>query len=167
MSEATFTRGQIIVGTLCYALRDDAVLLLQRNRPPQQGKWSPPGGKMELGEAPEECVIREMHEETGLTISQPELRAVVTVFDQEWPIHWLLFIFRVRTFSGTLCESDEGELRWIPLAELDQYNRPYGDSVHWPYIIGEQAGVWRGKFTYHTPHTLLDEQVFSRPNPMP
>jgi len=161
MSEQSFPQGGIVVGTLCYTFDAASVLLLKRNRPPQQGKWSPPGGKLELGEAPEECVIREMQEETGLQIAQPVLRAIVTVFDQHWPIHWLLFIFRADHFTGDLRQSDEGELRWIPLEQLSEYDRPYGDRVHWPHIIGDKAGIWRGKFTYHTPHTLIDERTFT------
>lgn len=112
-----FPTDRIVTGCLCYVLRKDAdgghsVLMLRRERPPQQGMWSAPGGKMNMGEAPDECVIREVHEETGLHITRPELRAVVTVFDAAWPIHWLLFIYRTSHFSGDLRPSDEGELRW-------------------------------------------------------
>ena len=61
----------IVVGSLCYVFRDDSVLLLKRANPPHVGLWSPPGGKMEHGESPQACCIREVYEETGLTIHNP------------------------------------------------------------------------------------------------
>lgn len=158
----TFPKDRIVTGTLCYLFDADRVLLLKRTRPPQQGLWSPPGGKLELGESPEECVIREMREETGLTISEPELRAIVTVFDAAWPIHWLLMVFRADIHSGTLIpDSDEGEVRWIRLNDLDAYERPHADRTYWPHIIATESRVWRGKFTYDTPHTLVNEAHYT------
>jgi 8-oxo-dGTP diphosphatase len=157
-----FPTDRIVTGSLCYVLRDEpdggqSVLLLRRDRPPQQGKWSAPGGKMEQGESPDECVIREINEETGLAIADPDLRAVVTVYDRAWPIHWLLFIYRAYHFSGDLKDCEEGELRWIRLDDLAAYDRPYADVQHWPHVLGDDPGVWRGKFTYDTPDQLIDE----------
>lgn len=158
-TDALFPKDRIVSGSLCYVLRGEAdqrsVLLLRRERPPQQGRWSAPGGKMHLGESPDDCVIREIHEETGLTIVRPDLRAIVTVYDAAWPIHWLLFIYRAERFSGVLRPCDEGELRWIPLAELPGYPRPEADLQHWPHILSADPTVWRGKFVYDTPETLV------------
>lgn len=158
----SFPTDRIVAGSLCYVLKEDeggarSVLMLRRERPPQQGMWSAPGGKMNMGEAPDDCVLREIYEETGLRITRPELRAVVTVFDAAWPIHWLLFIYRTSHFSGDLCPSDEGELRWISLDALDSYPRPYADCQYWPHVLADDPAVWRGKFTYDTPHTLVGE----------
>jgi 8-oxo-dGTP diphosphatase len=162
-----FPGHSIVTGSLCYVLRTDdaisgdlSVLLLRRARPPQQGLWSAPGGKMEFGESPDECVIREIREETGLIIANPVLRAVMTIYDAEWPIQWLIFIYRTDEFSGGLRQGDEGELRWIRLDTLEDYKRPYADSQCWPHVIGDDPTVWRGKFTYHTPQTLLDEVAY-------
>ena len=98
-----------------------------------------------------------MQEETGLTIKQPELRAVVTVYDAAWPIHWLLLVFRAYDYTGELCPCDEGELRWIKRPDLAQYPRPHADQQYWAHIIGNDASVWRGKYVYDTPHTLISE----------
>lgn len=157
-----FPTDRIVTGSLCYVLRQDAdggrsVLMLRRERPPQQGMWSAPGGKLHMGEAPDECVIREVHEETGLWIARPELRAVVTVFDAAWPIHWLLFIYRASHFSGDLRPGEEGELRWISLDALESYPRPYADCQYWAHVLSDDPAVWRGKFIYDTPRTLVDE----------
>lgn len=161
MSVDPFPRDRVVVGSLCYLFSgsgaDRAVLLLRRARPPQQGLWSAPGGKMHFGEAPDECVVREFLEETGLHLQQPQLRAIVTVVDTAWPIHWLLFIYRAEQHTGTLATTDEGELRWVPLDALADYPRPYADQQHWPHIQQEDPTVWRGKFVYDTPDRLTGE----------
>lgn len=148
---------KVIVGSLCYVFCDDSVLLLKRARPPHQGLWSPPGGKLELQESPQECCVRELREETGLTVHLPVLRVVQTVIDVAYPVHWLLFVFRADDATGELQSTPEGELRWIPLGELDNYNRPHTDRQYWPHIINHQPGLWQGKFVYDTPDTLVAE----------
>ena len=159
---STFPKGQVVVGSLCYVVHEERVLLLKRARPPHIGKWSPPGGKMEFGESPEDCVIREIQEETGLTIINPMLRGVQTVVDVDWPIHWLLFIYLAREFTGTLRDTahEEGELRWIPIADLAQYERPYADQQYWVHVIDDDPQVWRGRYRYNTPDTLMDEIIY-------
>src|SRR5690242_7134352 len=94
--------SHIITGALCYIFDNDQLLLLKRNRPPHVGLWSPPGGKMELGEAPSQCCIREVFEETGLTISKPRLRAIKTTVDLAYPVYWTLFVFQATVAGGTL-----------------------------------------------------------------
>lgn len=159
--EARFPTDRIIAGSLCYiidqTLDEPSVLLLRRSRPPQLGLWSAPGGKIEPGESPEECAVREIHEETGLIIQRPDLRAIITVYDQKYPIHWLLFIYRVYTFTGTIQPCNEGELCWIPVDDLRDYARPYADRQSWAHVVGDDPGVWRGKYVYDSPETLVEE----------
>lgn len=154
----SFPKDRVVVGSLCYVFREETVLLLKRNRMPQRGLWTAPGGKLEQGESPDECVIREVQEETGLLITAPELRAVVTIYDRDYPIHWLLFIYKCESFSGDLRpHTEEGELRWITLDDLDAYPRPYADTQYWAHLCSDDSQVWRGKFTYDTPHDLISE----------
>lgn len=152
--------AHIVTGSLCYIFRDDKVLLLKRNRPPHIGFWSPPGGKMEHGESPQECCIREIREETGLTIEKPTLRAMLTSVDIAYPVHWHLFIFRAENPRGELIETPEGELRWIGLDELARYNRPYTDVQSWPAIVDVSAPFWQGKIVFDTPDNLLEEIIY-------
>jgi 8-oxo-dGTP diphosphatase len=124
------------------------------------GKWSAPGGKLELGESPYDCVIREIHEETGFTIMEPKLRGIVTVTDVAYPIHWLLFIYVVNQFTGDLIQTDEGELRWIPLAKLDDYPMPYADTVYLQHVLRPDAPLFQMRFVYDTPERCIEEVVY-------
>lgn len=141
----------IVTVAVCYVLHNDQVLLLRRVNQPYVGLWAPPGGKLEPGESPEEGCIREMYEETGLTIAAPQLRAIQTVIDTQHQTHWLLFIFQATTFTGHVesLHTVEGELRWINLADVGHYPRPPADKAHWPHILSADPGVWQGKFVYN------------------
>jgi 8-oxo-dGTP diphosphatase len=154
-----FPHDRWITGALCYVLNGDSVLLLRRNRPPHQGKWTAPGGKMELGESVDECIRREIQEETGLLIESPRLHGVANVIDQQYPIYWLLFIYSARQFSGQLHppDTEEGELAWIKLDALESAPMPLADSRYLPYVLAERPGFFRAKFVYDGPHQLLSE----------
>ena len=151
---------QIIVGALCYIFRGEQVLLLKRARPPQVGFWSPPGGKLELGESPQEGCIREIYEETGLTIREPKLRVIQTVIDKAYPVHWLLFIFRVDDSVGDIHTTDEGELRWIPLGDLDTIPRPYADRQYWAHLWRDGRDILQYKYVYDSPDVLVSEEWY-------
>ena len=75
-------------------------------------KWIGPGGKFEPGESPEDCVRREVLEETGLTLLDQSYRAVVTFVSDEWGTEYM-HLFWSDSFSGTLKECDEGKLEWV------------------------------------------------------
>lgn len=153
-----FPQDRIINGALCYVIRDGQVLMLRRNRPPHVGRWTAPGGKLELGESPDEGVIREMLEETGLTVIKPVLRGIVTVYDIAYPIHWLLFIYRADHTAGQVAAADthEGELRWIPLDRVMQMEMPRADVHYLPRVLAK-AELFRAKFIYNTPDECLQE----------
>lgn len=150
----------VVASALCYVFRDDQVLLIKRNNPPHQGLWSPPGGKLEIGETPEECIIREVYEETGLAIKDPRLKAIVTSIDVAYPVQWLLMIFRANDPNGVLTESGEGSLKWIGIQDIERYNRPYADCCYWEHIAIDKDGLWRGKFVYNTPDVLVEELIY-------
>ncbi|MEZ4560192.1 MAG: 8-oxo-dGTP diphosphatase [Caldilineaceae bacterium] len=77
------------------------------------GKWNGLGGKFEPGETPEDCAIREIQEESGLTVRNPALRGILTFPGFDGEEDWYAFVFVANTFEGELIESDEGELHWI------------------------------------------------------
>ena len=80
-------------------------------------KWIGVGGKFETGESPLECVQREVKEETGLTMTNPRFRGIVTFVSDEWGAEYM-HLFTCTEFTGTLTDCDEGELVWLPKDEL-------------------------------------------------
>ena len=122
------------ISTLVF-LRDRAgrFLLLRRNRPPNRGKWSPVGGKLDMdrGESPFECARRETREETGLAVEDEDLHlfGYVSEKNYEGEKHWLMFLFHCRRpLDAVPPDIDEGafgffardEVRTLPLPETDE-----------------------------------------------
>lgn len=154
--------------TMCYIRHNGRVLMLHRIKKAvdiNQGKWIGVGGKIEPGESPDECICREALEETGLTLIQPQLRAVVTFqfLDPEpsladWDTEYM-FVYTCDTFSGTLLEDcDEGVLAWISETELDALPQWEGDRLFSkPILAGEP--FFSMKLTYRG-DTLLWHQKF-------
>ena len=90
--------------TLCYIEKDDKVLLLYRNKKENdlnQGKWIGVGGKFEEKESPDECLIREVKEETGLTISNLKLCGVKQAFYKDGT-RYIVYLYKTNTFTGEL-----------------------------------------------------------------
>ena len=117
--------------TLCYLEQDGSYLMLYRNKKPHDinaGKWIGIGGKLESGETPTACVLREVWEETGLTLTALTYRGVVD-FDSDFDGTERMHLFTATTWTGTLHACDEGELRWIPKTDLDRYPMWEGDTV--------------------------------------
>ena len=112
--------------TLCYILRGNEVLMLHRNRKQDdenEGKWIGVGGKLEENESPDECLLREVYEETGLRLTSWRYRGVVTFVSDRWEGEYM-HLFTADGFEGTLTDCAEGELAWIPgdrIAALPQW----------------------------------------------
>ncbi|HIS60418.1 MAG TPA: 8-oxo-dGTP diphosphatase [Candidatus Faecousia faecipullorum] len=104
---------------LCLIHQGDRLLLQNRRKKDWDG-WTLPGGHIEKGESIVDAVVREMQEETGLTIHSPKLCGI-----KQFPIEngrYLVFLFRTESFSGEVRSSDEGEMRWISRSELSDFN---------------------------------------------
>src|SRR3982075_3521470 len=100
-------------------MRDQQVLMLRRSTEPNRGLWVAPGGKLDRGESPAECAVREVREETGLVIERPVLRAVMTEPSPRADYQWLTFIFVAPDFNGTFTPAPGiGEFRWVPADEV-------------------------------------------------
>jgi ADP-ribose pyrophosphatase YjhB (NUDIX family) len=115
----------------------DNVLLVRRGQPPGLGKWSVPGGLLDLGERLEDAVVREVEEESGLRVQVLGLCGVLDRIipgdrtdDRGDPIvryHWVIVDYVATVVGGALCAgSDAAEARWVPLAELDRYDMTEG-----------------------------------------
>ncbi|MDA8242815.1 MAG: 8-oxo-dGTP diphosphatase [Elusimicrobia bacterium] len=137
------------LATLCYVRRNGRTLMLHRTKKKDdvhEGKWNGLGGKLERGESPEECVAREVLEESGLRIEAPVLKGVLTFPDFAKGEDWYVFVFAASRFGGRLTDSPEGELRWIPDRGLLKLNLWEGDRVFLPLL--RRRGHFSGKFHY-------------------
>lgn len=137
------------LATLCYIIKDNKTLMLYRNKKPNdfhEGKWNGLGGKFEKSETPEECVIREVKEESGLLIKNPKLHGIITfpMFDNIKD--WYVFMFTVTEFTGELIDSNEGKLEWIPNEKLLELNLWDGDKYFIPWLFQEK--YFSAKFIY-------------------
>ncbi len=129
----------MIVSTLCYIENDGKYLMLLRNKKPKdvnEGKWIGVGGRVEPGESPEECVCREVLEETGLTITEYRMRGILTFSSEGWEDEYI-FVFTSGKFSGDLKECDEGELKWIDKGEIMNLNLWEGDRIFLKSILDD------------------------------
>ena len=101
--------------TLCYIEKDGKYLMLHRvkkHNDINEGKWIGVGGHAENQETPEECLVREVKEETGLTLTSYRFRGLVTFISNECEPE-LMCVFTAYGFTGELIECDEGELAWV------------------------------------------------------
>lgn len=117
--------------TLCYIVKDGKVLMLHRVKKKNDinhDKWIGIGGKFEPEEAPEECILREAKEETGLTLTSWRCRGVVT-FLQEGGEGEYMYLFTADDFTGELVECDEGDLQWVSMDFLDALPTWEGDRI--------------------------------------
>ena len=121
----------MILTTICYIESDGKYLMLLRNKKKNdvnQGKWIGVGGKFEEGESPEECVCREVYEETGLTLDGYSMRGVLTFSSAGWEDEYI-FVFTSDSFHGTLKECDEGVLRWVDKDAIMDLELWKGDRI--------------------------------------
>lgn len=93
-----------------------------------QDKWIGIGGHFEEGETPEECVLRETKEETGLTLTSFRLRGVIEFISDRWPAEQM-YLFTANGFSGELTDCDEGKLEWVEKARLIDFKLWEGDYI--------------------------------------
>ena len=141
-----------ILSVLCYAVRDGHVLMMHRRKQPNLGLWTAPGGKLEWDEAPHATVVREMHEETGLTVVNPALHAVITEVSPSEDYQWMMFVYVAHAFAGEVGETHEGDLAWIPIADLPDLPTPEADRIFGPLVLADDGHVHELKFSY-------DEQI--------
>ena len=125
-------RGDTMKNTsLCYIERDGKYLMLHRTKKvndENHDKWIGVGGKFEEGESPEECMLREVKEETGLTLTAWRYRGIVTFVSDEWGGEYM-HLFTADGYSGELKSCDEGELEWVKKQRLPALPIWEGDKI--------------------------------------
>ena len=110
--------------TLCYIEQDDCYLMLHRikkKHDANEGKWIGVGGHFEKGESPEECLLREVYEETGLTLTSYRLRGIITFVSDDWGSEYL-HLYTADDFDGDLAVAmehcNEGVLKWVQKKDI-------------------------------------------------
>jgi len=141
----------VISATLCYIRKGNKTLMMHRTKKRDSSKnlWNGLGGKCDPGESPEECVIREVHEESGLTITKPKLKGVITYPAFADRKDWIVFVYVVDTFTGTLIDNSEckeGELSWIDTKKLPSLHLWDGDIHFLPWL--DKKKFFSAKFIY-------------------
>lgn len=127
------------------------LLMLHRRKPPNPGKYSPIGGKVEFhkGESPHECALRETWEEAGLRIGYEDIRlfGIVSERAYEGQNHWMIFLFEstrpIAAASIARMEFDEGMLQWVPVASISDLDLPDTDRrIMWPSAQKHRGGFF-------------------------
>ena len=139
--------------TLCYIEKDDCYLMMHRvskKQDPNAGKWIGVGGHFEEGESPEECLLREVYEETGLRLTSYRLRGIITFVSDEWGSEFM----HLYTADGYEGSSDsvqekcaEGILKWIPKDEILGLNLWEGDRIFLKLLM-ENKNIFSLKLRY-------------------
>lgn len=133
------------VGTLVFLVMDNRVLLIHKKRGHGAGLINGPGGKVEAGETPVACAVRETREETGITVAAPVLCGTFKFVDLQAP-QWLGYVYLARRFTGLPCETEEATPEWFALNALP-LDRMWEDDRYWlPRVLAGE--LLEGEFLF-------------------
>ena len=147
--------------TLCYVRRDNKTLMVHRIKKENdmhQGKWNGLGGKLEPGETPEECAIREIREESGLEVKHLVLKGLLTFPLFAKNEDWYAFVYVVDQVEGDMIDSPEGILEWVDNDKILELNLWEGDHIFLPWL--ERSGFFSAKFVYDNGRYIDHQVVF-------
>ncbi len=150
--------------TLCYLEKDGQYLMLHRVKKQNdlnEGKWVGVGGKFEENESPEECLVREVLEETGLHLTHWHYRGIVTFVSDKWEGEYM-HLYTADGFEGELIDCAEGMLEWIPKERVLSLPMWPGDAVFFR-LIDEDAPFFSLKLVYQG-DDLVDCRLNGQPH---
>lgn len=137
------------VTTLCYIEKDGKYLMMHRIKKKNdlnQHKWVGIGGHAEAGESPEDCLLREAREETGLTLTSFAFRGLVTFVSDQWGTEYMC-LYTAGGFEGQLSDCDEGTLEWVSKEDVPKLNLWTGDLIFFR-LLKEGAPFFSLKLCY-------------------
>jgi len=122
----------------------DQTLLIRKKRGVGSGNWVGPGGKVEDGETPRECVVREVEEEVGIDVLDPAKAGEFVYRSDGWDA--VVHVFRATEYAGTPEESDEADPEWFPVDDLP-FSEMWATDREWLPVVLD-GGTFRGRFVY-------------------
>lgn len=146
--------------TLCYIEHDDSYLMMHRTKKEKdinKDKWIGIGGHFEYGESPDECLLREVDEETGLTLTSYTARGIITFIYGENVVEYM-HLYTADGFTGEIHECDEGELVWVPKEKVMELPIWEGDKI-FLRLLNERKEFFSLKLVYDVEGTLLEWSV--------
>lgn len=135
--------------TLCYIEKEDSYLMLHRIKKEKdinKDKWIGVGGHFEADESPEECLLREVYEETGLTLVSWRLRGIITFSTDAYETEYM-FLYTADRYTGSLTECSEGTLEWVEKSRVPNLPIWEGDKIFFR-LLEEQAEFFSLKLRY-------------------
>ena len=156
------------LSTLCYIEKDGCYLMLHRTVKKDdvnKDKWIGVGGHFEADETPEECVLREVKEETGYTLTSYVQRGIVT-FISGGGVTEYMFLFTADGFTGDPIVCDEGELEWVDKDAVLELNIWEGDQIFFR-LLREQRGHFSLKLVYDGGDKLIEAALDGHPMELP
>lgn len=136
--------------TLCYIENDDCYLMMHRiskKNDINKDKWIGVGGHFEEGESPEECLLREVKEETGLTLTSYRFRGIVTFICGDYPTEYMC-LYTADKYEGEITECTEGKLEWVPKGKIRDLNLWKGDVIFFD-LLDKEEPFFSLKLCYH------------------
>ena len=146
--------------TLCYIIKDGKYLMMHRVKKEKdinKDKYIGVGGHFEYGESPDECLLREVKEETGLTLTKYRARGIVT-FLYGGDVVEYMHLFTADGFTGEVTDCDEGELVWIPKDEVYMLPVWEGDRIFFK-LLEEEESFFSLKLVYDETDRLISHTV--------
>lgn len=146
----------MIIGTLCFIVKNGKVLLAMKKRGLGKGKWNGTGGKAESNEKVKETMIRETKEEIGIVPKNPKLVGKLYFYFENQP-NWLVHVFRSEDYQGKPVETEEMKPAWFKFNKVP-YKKMWADDKHWlPLLLAGKC--FEGKFWFKDEETLTDFKV--------
>ena len=148
------------LSTLVHIIQDGKYLMMHRVKKKNdvnKDKWIGVGGHFEYGESPDECLIREVKEETGLTLTDYKARGIVTFVYGEDIVEYM-HLFTAEGFEGEMIDCDEGELVWIPIEDVCNLPIWEGDKEFFK-LLNETKDFFSLKLVYNLNDELVEVKV--------
>ena len=146
--------------TLCYIEQDGKYLMLHRTKKKKdinKDKWIGVGGHAEEGEGPEECLLREVKEETGLTLTSYRFRGLITFISNECEPE-LMCLFTADGFTGELITCNEGDLVWVDKTQVSELPTWSGDAIFLKQILSDDPRFFTLRLVY-VGDTLVEHRL--------